>query len=222
MELIPSSFNWHKKQRYTYLLASIAIFLLFPPFLIHLDFLRFVVLLLLANIIWIGNVILFSGSKHKRLGIPVFIIVLVLSLTDESKFIPFELFKQLILLVFFLAITRQLILSVLNSKTVTLSVILGAISAYLLLGLSGALLFQLVETVYPGSYNIQLEYYNFYNMIYYSFVTISTLGYGDILPLTAQARSVAILVSIFGQLYLAILMAMLVGKFLNDQNNERQ
>jgi hypothetical protein len=50
-------------------------------------------------------------------------------------------------------------------------------------------------------------------------VTISTLGYGDISPLTAQAQAVAIFVAISGQLYLAILMAMLVGKFLASKKD---
>ena len=56
----------------------------------------------------------------------------------------------------------------------------------------------------------------FYGGLYFSFVTISTLGYGDISPLTPQGQAVAIFVAISGQLYLAILMAMLVGKFLKD------
>ena len=197
-------------------------FLLIPPFLTQHDLLRHVILILLANIIWIGSVILFADTKYKRIGVVVFVIILLLAVFDQADEPLIDFVRELILLIFFLAITRKLLLGILHSKRVTISVILGAVSVYLLLGLSGALLFQLIEIVYPGSFNVDVEFFNFYNMIYFSFVTMSTLGYGDILPMTAEARSVAILVSITGQLFLAILMAMLVGKFLADLNHERK
>lgn len=214
--------RWFNKQSYTFLLSSLGMFLLIPPFLTQHDLLRHVILILLANIIWIGSVILFADTKYKRIGVVVFVIILLLAVFDQADEPLIDFVRELILLIFFLAITRKLLLGILHSKRVTISVILGAVSVYLLLGLSGALLFQLIEIVYPGSFNVDVEFFNFYNMIYFSFVTMSTLGYGDILPMTAQARSVAILVSITGQLFLAILMAMLVGKFLADLNHERK
>lgn len=49
---------------------------------------------------------------------------------------------------------------------------------------------------------------------YYSFVTITTLGYGDVTPVSTQARSLALLEAVLGQLYIAILIARLVGSHL--------
>ena len=55
-------------------------------------------------------------------------------------------------------------------------------------------------------------------MIYYTFVTLTTLGYGDITPEGATARAVAYLTAIIGQFYIAILVGMLVGLFLSNQS----
>jgi uncharacterized membrane protein len=54
----------------------------------------------------------------------------------------------------------------------------------------------------------------FNDYLYFSFVTLSTLGYGDVTPVSHLARSMAILIAVTGQLYMTILIAMLVGKFL--------
>ena len=51
--------------------------------------------------------------------------------------------------------------------------------------------------------------------VYFSFVTLTTLGYGDILPLTDRARSLAYLEAVIGQIYLAVLVGKLVGMFVS-------
>lgn len=104
-------------------------------------------------------------------------------------------------------------------KQVTSRVIFSAIGAYMLLGFIGSFLFEIVELMYPNSFTKSDAFSGFYGEIYFSFVTISTLGYGDITPLTPQGQAVAIIMAVAGQLFLAILMAMLVGKFLASKND---
>lgn len=58
------------------------------------------------------------------------------------------------------------------------------------------------------------------HFIYFSFVTMSTLGYGDITPVTAPAEAVAILLSVFGPMYLTVLVAMLVGRYMAHKVHE--
>ena len=55
----------------------------------------------------------------------------------------------------------------------------------------------------------------FHDYLYFSFVTVTTLGYGDITPANALAKSIVIVIAISGQLYLTVLVAMLVGKYLS-------
>jgi hypothetical protein len=95
---------------------------------------------------------------------------------------------------------------------VTIELIMAAASAYILLGLLWAYAYFLLEIFHPnsfkGSENLGDDIWNFY---YFSFVTLTTMGYGDILAITKSARALAILEAITGQLYLAIMISRLVG-----------
>jgi hypothetical protein len=119
--------------------------------------------------------------------------------------------------VLFLAFTAGIILwHVLKDEEVTGDKINGAICVYLLIGITWGLLFSVIDTVRPGSFQMaeaagarpedKLGLF-----IYYSFVTLSTVGYGDILPLSPVARSFAFVEAVVGQMYLATLIARLVG-----------
>ncbi len=76
-----------------------------------------------------------------------------------------------------------------------------------------AFVFSVLECIHPGSFSIgegQIGV-GLLLFIYYSFVTITTLGYGDITPLTAPANSISLLEAVIGQIYLVVLVARLVG-----------
>jgi hypothetical protein len=74
-------------------------------------------------------------------------------------------------------------------------------------------IFVVVETLHPGSFNLpeDLNIAATRQFVYYSFVTLTTLGYGDITPITSMARSLCILEAVIGQLYLVVQVAWLVG-----------
>src|SRR5215472_4495679 len=125
----------------------------------------------------------------------------------------------LILGAVFLGFTAVVLLrQTLTGVAVTADTIAGAICFYLLLGVIWALIYALVELAHPGSFldggrpvssaghrTLVPE------LLYLSLVTLSTLGYGDILPVTPPARMLAALEAIIGPLYLAVLIARLVG-----------
>jgi hypothetical protein len=98
---------------------------------------------------------------------------------------------------------------VFRQKEVTADVIYGAFCVYLFFGLMWAFLFSFMEIVQPGSFDIETP--STYGFIYYSFVTQTTLGYGEITPTSGAARSFSALEAIIGQLYLAVTVARLVG-----------
>jgi hypothetical protein len=99
-----------------------------------------------------------------------------------------------------------------KENEVTIDLIMAAASAYILLGLAWAYAYYLLEIFHPNSFkgaeNMGDDIWNFY---YYSFVTLTTMGYGDILAITKSARALSILEAITGQLYLAIMISRLVG-----------
>jgi len=105
------------------------------------------------------------------------------------------------------------LLRVLGERQITTDTIYGAVSVYLLMGLTWATAYSLVESVSPGSFSSSHPgtAFTFPTFIYYSFVTLATLGYGDITPVTDQARSLAVLETVSGTLYIAVLIARLVA-----------
>lgn len=91
--------------------------------------------------------------------------------------------------------------------------IAGAVSVYLLLGLIWARFYQVVELLSPGAFRVpEGESLSSATLTYFSFVTLATLGYGDISPVNLVARDLAILEAIMGQLYLVILISRLVSE----------
>ena len=102
---------------------------------------------------------------------------------------------------------------VVSARRVTSDTISGAVSVYFLMGLTRATAYNLVETITPGSFASSQPdaAFTFPAFIYFSFVTLATLGYGDITPLTDQARSLALLETVSGTLYVAVLIARLVA-----------
>ena len=107
---------------------------------------------------------------------------------------------------------------ILPSHTVTLELITGTVNIYLMIGLAFAFLFGQVEHMQPGSFTGLEEQAaaseSMFAFVYFSYITLTTLGYGDITPLTPLATTLSYLEAIFGQLYLAILVARLVGLYI--------
>jgi hypothetical protein len=98
---------------------------------------------------------------------------------------------------------------------VTANLLYGAVSVYLLIGTAFATAHFLVETITPGSYHCgssQCEGFPRTSAyVYFSFITLSTVGYGDVLPNTRMAGMLSYVEAIVGQMYVAILVARLVG-----------
>src|SRR5262245_16376380 len=125
----------------------------------------------------------------------------------------------LVLGALFLGFTAIVVLrQTLGGATVTADTIAGAICFYLLLGVIWALIYALIELAHPGSFldggrpvGSAGHHALVPELLYLSLVTLSTVGYGDVLPVTQQARMLAALEGIIGPLYLAVLIARLVG-----------
>ncbi len=124
-----------------------------------------------------------------------------------------------LLLAGFLVFTATQILKfIVRARRVTSELIFGAVSVYLMMGVVGALLFAVLDLWSPGSLRMPGgagsavdDATQFSAVAYYSFVTLTTLGYGDITPVSRMARSLSTMEAVTGQLYLAVLVARVVG-----------
>ena len=104
--------------------------------------------------------------------------------------------------------------SILKSNEVDIDTVISAISGYILIGLGFGILFYILEFIRPGNFS-GVEQLNYYDAEYFSFVTMSTLGYGDISPSSQVAKSLVIITTLFGQFYMVIVMGVIVGKFIS-------
>jgi hypothetical protein len=106
-----------------------------------------------------------------------------------------------------------------NARTFTFDSIFGAICGYLFLGLGWAVLYSMIERFQPGSFEISRSLVSGdepsrplpHVLTYYSFVTLTTVGYGDISPISPATRTCSWLEAITGQFYLAVIVAALVS-----------
>ena len=117
-------------------------------------------------------------------------------------------------LLFFAVVCANVMAHVLRGGDVTANKLYAVCCVYLLAGIAWAFLFALTEAIAPGSFELPpttSQQTPLNPLIYFSMATLTTLGYGDITPLSGFARSVASLEALFGQAYLAVLVARLVG-----------
>ena len=115
-------------------------------------------------------------------------------------------------------------IQVFEGTAITRNRLLGSICLYLLLGVAWAIAYTVIEMLCPGSFQgfkPQMGQGWDSDWLYFSFVTMSTVGYGDISPITPIARMLAYLQAVFGLFYIAILVAGLVGTYVSNRQNER-
>jgi Ion channel len=124
----------------------------------------------------------------------------------------------------FLIYTMAIILGfIFKQQLVTKDVIFASVVVYLVIGVLWSLFYSMFEILAPGSFAFAnaepgtspLQF------SYFSFVTLTTLGYGDIAPLSPPAKSFAILEAIIGQMYIAVLIARLVGMYAANLTRKR-
>ncbi len=179
---------------------------------------------LLSNL-FAGIILVLNRKGLSRLLLLLFFLsltLLVLNLINKESSDTTNYFKFGAYFLFYAVVTLEIIRQVWQSKVVQKNVILGLISGYISLGLLSFFTCLTIEIIYPNSYsglNPSLEISD--QLMYYAYITLMTIGYGDILPITPIAQKAAILIGLIGQFYLVILTAIVVGKYLSQHTNNR-
>ena len=101
-------------------------------------------------------------------------------------------------------------------RTMNLQFILGPILGFIYLGIIGGIFFETVHLIDPSSFRFHSDISG-YVYYYFSFISITTVGYGDITPITPQAQAITLVLNVIGQFYLAIVIALFVGKYINEK-----
>lgn len=203
--------------RYRNLLLALVGMIIVPGLFYHSLYEELAVLFFNATVIYLGIYAIQESRKQLLIGYFFATIILAinkLGIWHESGNLHFY-FSFVAYILFYSYLSFRLAKMVIKSDFINRGVLFAAVNIYLLCGIIGAYLFMLIENVYPGSLsNLQLEdITNPSSFIYFSFVTLSTLGYGDITPITPPAQMLSIVLSISGPLYLTIIVALLVSRF---------
>lgn len=130
-------------------------------------------------------------------------------------------------LLFFILLTGVMLVRVFhNDEQITRYRVRGAVAAYLLVGITCSHLYQLFDLAIPGSFIMPAGHQlnsatRQENLTYFSFVTLTTLGYGDVTATHPMARMFVIMEALVGQLYPATLLARLVSLEIGSQQEGR-
>ncbi|WP_250434226.1 ion channel [Hanstruepera flava] len=176
----------------------------------------------------LSGILFFIKTKRQVLiviGIFVLVLAIFLFMTvgnnedDSIRYI-----RLVAYFAFYCLVTYQIIRQVWNAKTVTRSVIFGLMSGYVSLGLLGFFTFFCIELVAPGSFNgipfdmpiaSKIE-----ELIYFSYITLLTIGYGDITPNAEIVQKASVLVGMVGQFYLVIVTAVVIEKYIRHTQKD--
>jgi voltage-gated potassium channel len=187
----------------------------------------------LSNLLfWVTITFLFLQSlvaanlKRSRKNVARIIVVGLILITWLKPVgidsIIIEIIKTAAFAAFFIFVVYYLFRFIRQAKDASMDVLITAINIYLLIGIVGASIASLLEKLYPDAYNLpaHLNPDKMISFFYYSFITMSTVGYGDITPTIPETQALAYFLAITGQLYVAIIIAFIIGKFMAQTNKE--
>jgi len=206
--------------RFSYLFFTVVLFFLLRPFVLIPRAVTVVtsmfVWFLMISCVWAVH------EKHKQRLLVVVMAVMAI-LTDLLGFtLKNEVMawtSQIMIILFLCYAVITILFYLAQEKNVTADMLMAGASEYVLIGVLWAFLYSLIETAYPGSFNFAGPK-DRSGFLYFSFVTLTTTGYGDFLPVSVQARSLAILKQLTGQLFIAITVARLVSLYTVSGNKQ--
>ena len=208
-----------RRNLYNLSLLGVSVFFIFFLGIIELGGNRQFVYKVVISFIYIFSFLTIKEESALSLSIPS--VMVILTWIGFIFHLPvFTRITGIISTFFFFVVTILLMLRIARSSKVGVLEFVEAVNIYILLGIAASVLFRSVYAFNPHAYNTPPGGLSgMSDFIYFAFVTVSTLGYGDISPASPAARSLAIFFSVSGQLYLTMIIALLVGKYLSEKTN---
>ena len=202
-----------------YLLASIVLVMFLGPMAFDYGMLSLVNLEILFLIILIASIFLHKhNTKLFKITVVSLILILINILIFDLDPSVFQYFLKLLII----GITIiELFKEILRTKVIDAHIISGAISIYILIGVFWYLLYMLLLMIDPDSFTFNLQHTNklSIDMLYFSFTTLTTLGYGDITPTSYTAKMWAMTEAMVGVMFLAVMIGRLISHFNSHLKN---
>jgi voltage-gated potassium channel len=219
--------NLVERRRFRLLLSATFLLLVLPAFF-GKGLLSTILFVVCLSFLLIQSAIIARASKphHAWLRYLIASIAIILFWLDPLGFKSegLDMAKFLLLIIIFFAVLYYLFRYLRKAQEVNIDVLFVSVNIYMLLGIVFGSLAYLFNEIYTDAYQFPAYIVKptFTNFIYYSFITMSTVGYGDITPKCEETQTLAYLTSVTGQLYVAIIVAFLVGKLLVKANKDKE
>jgi len=222
-ELLNASKENLFNNKYSLLLITLILILLISPFVGHYPAISFFAdsILFISAILFVSRI---QGGHTAFFYISVPLACFAVIFHFLTLFVAERIYFTLPALLFYMTFLAMAIIFLLrrifSEKRVTGDTVKGSISVYILIGYWWQMLYTLIWALYPASFSLQIARIDSPDFFYFSFTTITTLGYGDVIPKGYFAKTAAILEAIFGQIYLAVLVARLVSLHVSHSGLE--
>jgi len=207
------------KSRFIYIIFAIMLLLLVNPFLGPLGLFGHLFSTLITALIPLSSAFALTRKRENAIIIlfiaAPFVILDGLNFFYTSRLLTIVAFSFATFLYFY--IVFLLVKNLLAIKAVTADLIYCAISTYLLIGMGWAGIYTIVESISPGSFSGGSEPVD---LLYFSFVSLTTLGFGDVLPLSAIGKRLVIFEATMGSIYMAVIVAIIVGRYMSMQSTQ--
>jgi len=215
--------------RYSHLLAVVLLLLTLPPFIEEGGLIDVALTEVLLPVMFVLCILSCARTRIQLvLGIGLLLAMQVMRLAAQASGISLLESVYPLLAFSFLVYISSIILRKIfvDTDEVDIDTILGSIVVYLLIGIAWAFLYVMIEVAVPGSFTIgeaaEITFEGtFDRFIGFSFITLTTLGYGNIVPVTGRADVFAYMEAIVGQIYMTVLVARLVAMHLAHQQAQR-
>lgn len=204
------------KSRFIYIILAIMLVILVTPFIRHSGITGHLFTTLLAAMIPLTSFYALTADRKRALIIlfiaAPFVILDGLSMFFVNRYLMIAAISFGTILYFYIVVL--LVINLLSYRVITADLIYCAIATYFLIGVMWAGIYIILEGISPGSFS---GISDTADLLYFSFVTLTTLGFGDITPQSILGKRLAVFEAAMGGIYLAVIIAMLVGRYMSMQ-----
>jgi voltage-gated potassium channel len=225
---------WLVRRKFLVLLITLSILVVVYP-LMHATLTERLVWDVLFTGLALAVFLVIFTERHMRLpalllGIPTVAAAWIGYTVPGIPRLPAEVGFHLVAALFFSFTVGAILRHIYRAENITSDSVYGAFCGYVLVGLAFGHLYCVIESLKPGSFQMNVEVAAvpqgedrlFFLLSYFSLVTLTTVGYGDVTPVSHGARGVAVVEAILGQFYIAVLIGELIGKRVASALAERR
>ena len=212
--------NRYRRRTHISLLVTLVIFLFVLPFTPEMVYnilfeIFYFVIFILATI---------STGKYFKDILAWSVVILLIELISFIFNLHYMLLvSRATSFLFLILITVLTIANIARSRKVDTLLLLEALNAYLLLGIAFSFIVTSIMVASPNAFDLHIlmnSKMDFVEISYYTFTTMTTLGYGDLLPVARFAKSTSIFITLTGQIYMTVMIGMLIGKIANERKDK--